>query len=184
MALTARWMWGYGNQNDLGTSAAQNADIYQWSFGVQRLLPGDTVVSVDYSANRSTHLPWGGANLSTSNRNFIPSSIRSQFNTQTLYNDLHSNVANPFYSMFQGPNAVFNQPDSIYNNDSIPLLNLLRPIRSSMERSLDYLSWKPLPGTTRFKSDSASACRITSVSKAATPSQRKRRTPRLAETRG
>ena len=120
-------MWGYGNQNDLGTSAAQNADIYQWSFGVQRLLPGDTVVSVDYSANRSTHLPWGGANLSTSNRNFIPSSIRSQFNTQTLYNDLHSNVANPFYSMFQGPNAVFNQPDSIYNNDSIPLLNLLRP---------------------------------------------------------
>ena len=121
-------MWGYGNQNDLGTSQAQNADIYQWSFGIQRLLPWQTVVSVDYSANRSTHLPWGGAGgPTTRNRNYIPSSLRSQFNTQTLYNDLHNTVNNPFYSLFQGPTATFNQPDSIYNQTTIPLINLLRP---------------------------------------------------------
>jgi hypothetical protein len=125
-------MWGYPNQNDLGTQTAQNADIYQWSFGVQRLLPWQTVLSVDYSANRSTHLPWGGAGgingggPSTRDRNYIPSSIRQQFDTLTLYNDLHNTVTNPFYSLFQGPNAVFNQPDSIYNDPEIPLLNLLR----------------------------------------------------------
>src|SRR5262249_28292960 len=53
--------WGFANQNDLGTTQAQNADIYQWSLGVQRLLPWQLVVSADYSANRSIHLPWGGA---------------------------------------------------------------------------------------------------------------------------
>src|SRR5579862_6980515 len=52
--------WGFINQNDLGTQTAQNADIYQWNLGVQRLLPSQIVVAADYSANRSTHLPWGG----------------------------------------------------------------------------------------------------------------------------
>jgi len=126
-------MWGYGSQNDLGTTEAQNADIYQWSLGVQRLLPWQMVVSVDYSANRSTHLPWGGAGgicgcgPSTRDRNFIASSIRQQYNTADLYNELHNNVNNPFYSMFSGPNATFNAPDSIYSDPTIPLINLLRP---------------------------------------------------------
>jgi hypothetical protein len=44
-----------------------------------------------------------------------------------LYNQLHNNVANPFYSMFSGPKAVFNAPDSIYSDPTIPLINLLRP---------------------------------------------------------
>jgi hypothetical protein len=126
-------MWGYGNANDLGTTAAQNADIYQWSFGVQRLLPAQMVVSVDYSADRSTHLPWGGqggicgCGPSTRDRNFIPSSVRRQYNTLDLYNQLHNNVSNPFLPLFNGPNAIFNQPDSLYNNPTIPLINLLRP---------------------------------------------------------
>jgi hypothetical protein len=134
--------WGFGNANDLGTTAALNADIYQWSFGVQRLLPGQLVVSVDYSANHSTHLPWGGAaGATTRDRNFIPSAIRSKFsgsgecnsdgtvNFSQLYsyNNLHCNVTNPFYSMFTGPNAIFNEPDSIYDFPTIPLINLLRP---------------------------------------------------------
>ncbi|HUK24409.1 MAG TPA: TonB-dependent receptor [Terriglobales bacterium] len=141
-------MWGYQNINDLGTSEAQNADIYQWSLGVQRLLPGQFVVSVDYSANRSIHLPWGGAGgFTTRDRNFISSALRSQFNQVDQdgnplpcnddgtvnfanlysYSNLHCNVPNPFQSMFVGPNAVFNQPDSLYNDDMIPLINLLRP---------------------------------------------------------
>ena len=35
-------------------------------------------------------------------------------------------MPNPFQGMFTGPNAVFNQPDSIYNNATIPEGNLLR----------------------------------------------------------
>src|SRR5579863_7345822 len=126
-------MWGFANLNDLGTTQAQNADIYQWSLGVQRLLPGQFVVSADYSANRSTHLPWGGeggicgCGVSTRDRNFIPSSIREQYNTLALYNELHNTVNNPFEPLFQGPGATFNEPDSLYNNPQIPLINLLRP---------------------------------------------------------
>jgi Carboxypeptidase regulatory-like domain/TonB dependent receptor len=125
--------WGFANGNDLGTSPATNADIYQWSFGVQRLLPGQLVVSADYSANRSTHLPWGGAGgicgcgTTTRDRNFIPSSVREQYNTTDLYNQLHNVVNNPFLPLFQGPGAIFNEPDSQYNNTQIPLINLLRP---------------------------------------------------------
>ena len=124
-------MWGYGNSNDLGTTQAQNADVYQWSIGVQRLLPGQLVVSADYSANRSTHLPWGGSGglsgVTTRDRNFIPSSVRRQYNTQDLYNQLHDTVNNPFQPLFVGPNAIFDAPDSEYVNDQIPLINLLRP---------------------------------------------------------
>jgi len=125
--------WGFANQNDLGTTQAQNADIYQWSFGVQRLLPGQLVVSADYSANHSTHLPWGGnggvcgCGVTTRDRNFIASSIRQQYNTQDLYNQLHNTVNNPFQPLFSGPSATFNEPDSLYNNAQIPLINLLRP---------------------------------------------------------
>ena len=125
--------WGYSNQNDLGTTAAQNADLYQWSLGLQRLLPGQLVVSADYSANRSTHLPWGGnggicgCGTTTRDRNFISSAVREQYNTIDLYNQLHNTVNNPFLPLFVGPNAVFNEPDSLYNNPQIPLINLLRP---------------------------------------------------------
>jgi hypothetical protein len=125
--------WGFPNENDLGTTQAQNADIYQWSLGVQRLLPGQIVISADYSANHSTHLPWGGAGgicgcgVTTRDRNFIPSSIREQYNTQDLYNELHNPVNNPFQPLFVGPNAIFNEPDSLYNDAQIPLINLLRP---------------------------------------------------------
>jgi Carboxypeptidase regulatory-like domain/TonB dependent receptor len=134
--------WGFVNQNDLGTTQAQNADIYQWSLGVQRLLPGQLVVSADYSANHSTHLPWGGSSGSTTrNRNFIPSALRQKFsgtgqcnadgtvNFSDLYsyNNLQCTVPNPFYSMFVGPGAIFNEPDSLYDDPQIPLINLLRP---------------------------------------------------------
>ncbi|MBV8894146.1 MAG: TonB-dependent receptor [Acidobacteria bacterium] len=124
-------MWGFANGNDLGTQTDRNAEVYQWSLGVQRLLPGNFVVAADYSANRSTHLPWGGAGglsgITTRNRNFIPSWLRRQFNTQNLYTLLQSPVTNPFQPLFSGANAIFNEPDSRYNDAQIPLINLLRP---------------------------------------------------------
>ena len=60
--------------NDLGTTAARDADLYQWNLGIQRLLPSQIVLGVDYSANRSTHLPWAGTN----NRDFMSSALLAQ----------------------------------------------------------------------------------------------------------
>ncbi len=136
--------WGYANGNDLGTTTAQNADIFQWNLGVQRLLPSQIVIGVDYSANRSTHLPWGGYS-STRNRDFISSTLLSQISAQQhaldptcdadscVSNYLANTVANPFCAMFGGTGcpttgtAVFNEPDSRYGETTIPLVNLLRP---------------------------------------------------------
>ena len=116
-------MWGFANNGDLSYELNKNAEIYQWSAGVQRLLPGDLVVSADYSANRSTHLPWGSFAAGTRNRNFIPSDVRVHYTTRQL----NSLVPNPFQPLFSGPNAIFNEPDSRYNDPEIPLVNLLRP---------------------------------------------------------
>jgi Carboxypeptidase regulatory-like domain/TonB dependent receptor len=136
--------WGYANGNDLGTTAAQNADIYQWNLGIQRLLPSQIVVGIDYSANRSTHLPWGGYS-STRNRDFISSSLLAQISAQQhaldptceadscVSNYLANTVPNPFCAMFSGTGcpttgtAIFNEPDSRYGQPTIPLGNLLRP---------------------------------------------------------
>src|SRR5271165_2622756 len=139
--------WGYANNNDLGTTAARDADIYQWNVGIQRELPSQIVLGVDYVANRSTHLPWSGTN----NRDFIPSALLAQVSAAEHYNndvtqgngigdcDLNSScvsaflsntVANPFFSMFNPPCAsgpCFNQPDSLYASPQIGLGYLLNP---------------------------------------------------------
>jgi hypothetical protein len=115
-------LWGFSNPSDLSYEHDRNAEIYQWSVGVEHSLPGNIVVGVDYSANRSTHLPWGSWGF-TRNRNFISTDIRSQYTSDQL----SALVPNPFQPLFTGPKAIFNEPDSIYNNPTIPLLNLLRP---------------------------------------------------------
>jgi Carboxypeptidase regulatory-like domain len=131
--------WGYQNPNDLGTTAARDADIYQWNLGMQRELPSQIVVGVDYVANRSTHLPWSGTN----NRDFIPSSLLAQIATAVTPTDptcqgdscvsnfLQTQVGNPFYPMFNTPctstpsNPCFNEPNSNYGESTLPLLYLL-----------------------------------------------------------
>jgi len=131
--------WGYQNPNDLGTTAARDAEIYQWNLGLQRLLPSQIVLGVDYSANRSTHLPWSGTN----NRAFIPSALLSQIAAAVTPTDstcsvdgcvsnfLQTNVGNPFFSMFNTPcsstptNPCFNEPNSNYGEAALPLQNLL-----------------------------------------------------------
>ena len=62
-----------GNGNDLGTLSDRNPEIYQFNLGLQHLFPAGIVISADYSANRSTHLPWGGA---TRNRDTLPTAAR------------------------------------------------------------------------------------------------------------
>ena len=131
--------WGYPDANDLGTTAARDANIYQWNLGVQRLLPSQIVLGIDYSANRSTHLPWAGTN----NRDYIPSALLAQITASvtptdpTCLNDgcvsnvLATPVANPFYSMFTSPctstatHPCFNEPNSNYGQTTLPLGTLL-----------------------------------------------------------
>ncbi|MGB6476459.1 MAG: TonB-dependent receptor [Candidatus Sulfotelmatobacter sp.] len=131
--------WGYPDGNDLGTTAARDADIYQWNLGIQRLLPSQIVLGVDYSSNRSTHLPWAGTN----NRDFIPSALLAQIAAAVTPTDptcladscvsnfFQTQVGNPFYSMFNTPctstpsNPCFNEPNSNYGSPTLPLGNLV-----------------------------------------------------------
>jgi hypothetical protein len=136
--------WGFTNASDLDTGTARNAEIYQWNIGVQHLLPGQIVIGVDYSANRSTHLPWAGAGgISTRDRNFLSSAMRNLAVSMAPGGDvtgfLNSNVANPFQCFFvtvASPGswcpaspifAASDVVDSRYIDDTIPLINLLRP---------------------------------------------------------
>jgi hypothetical protein len=116
-------LWGFDNSSDLSYEPDRNAEIYQWSVGIEHSLPGSIVVAADYSANRSNHLPFGSWPGGGRNRNFISTDIRSQYTSD----ELDTLVPNPFQPLFSGPKAIFNEPDSIYNNPTIPLLNLLRP---------------------------------------------------------
>jgi hypothetical protein len=126
--------WGLNNGNNLDTGTARNAEVYQWNLGIQQAFPANIVLSINYSANHSTHLPWGGYS-STNNRNFIASSIRRQYNSEDLGyvgcplpDGLPCNFPNnPFQPLFSGPNAIFNEPESRYGDPQLPLLNLLRP---------------------------------------------------------
>ncbi len=111
-------LWGYGGENH-GSDTFRVADIYQWNMGIQHQW-GTTMLEVDYVGNRSTHLPW---NYSTENRNFVNAANRVAYGSSGLANL----VPNPFQYLFQGPQAIFDAPGSIYNNDTIPQINLLRP---------------------------------------------------------
>ena len=142
--------WGFGNSSDLDTQTARNAEIYQWNLGIQHRLPGEIVLSADYSANRSTHLPWAGAGgISTRDRNFLSSAVRNatveELNpthdpSSTAVSDyFNGNVDNPFQCFFQTVGApgsycpstpAFDQADVVdsrYIDPQIPQLNLLRP---------------------------------------------------------
>jgi hypothetical protein len=112
-------LWGLQNPNNLGTQTAKNAKIYQWNLGIQQALPANVVIGINYSANRSTYLPFAG----TDNRNFIASSVRTQYNSQ----ELNQLIPNPFHNLFTGPGAIFNVPSSRYSDPQLPQLNLLRP---------------------------------------------------------
>ena len=80
---------------------------------MQHLFPGGITIGVDYSASRSTHLPYSSFS-GTANRNFLPSSTRNQIvaqynaclrkpdpdNCVTPSNTLATLIDNPFCSSF------------------------------------------------------------------------------------
>jgi hypothetical protein len=132
-------LWGLDNNNTLGTTPARNAEIYQWNLGVQHLFPGSITIGADYSGSQSRHLPFSSGSQ-TANKNFLPSSIRNQIvadynaclaappsqGCETPTTMLADQVTNPFLPLFQ-PGGIFNEPSSIYNDATIPRINLLRP---------------------------------------------------------
>jgi hypothetical protein len=113
--------WGFDNGYNLN-DGLRNAEIYQWNVGIERELPGNMLIEVNYTANRSTHLPFNGYD-GTRNRNFIDRANRENYGSDGLA----ELVDNPFQPLFQGPNAIFNEPDSLYNDAQIQRINLLRP---------------------------------------------------------
>jgi len=112
--------WGFANA-DRYDNHFQNPDVYMWSASIQRQLPSNMLVEVAYSANRTTHLPFGDG-WSYYQGNYIPAPLRQKYGDAGLAEQ----VPNPFYSFFQGPSAVINQPTSIYNRPTTARINLLR----------------------------------------------------------
>src|SRR5262249_49601820 len=111
-------MWGLGNGTQLGYNF-RNGEIYQWNFGVQRELKGNMLLEVVYTGNGSHHLPL----VNYANKNFVSAANRVKYGSLGL----STQVPNPFYSLFQGPNAIFDVPASTYNNPTLSQINLLRP---------------------------------------------------------
>ncbi|MBV9269198.1 MAG: TonB-dependent receptor, partial [Acidobacteriaceae bacterium] len=110
--------WGFSSTSNQ-SNTFRNAEIYQFAFSVQHELPWHQMVEVAYSGNRSTHLP----DAYVRNRNYISAALREQYGSSGLY----AYVPNPFYSLFVGPNAIFNEPDSVYAQPTTQQINLLRP---------------------------------------------------------
>ena len=111
-------LWGFANGNHDGLTN-RNAEIYQWNIGIQRELPGSILLEVNYSASRSVHLPF----RSLRRQNNIDSATRELYGTAGLA----KRVPNPFQYMFTGPDAIFNEPTSLYNASTITRVQSLRP---------------------------------------------------------
>ena len=116
-------MWGFANGGDLSYELKRMRKSISGAGAFSACCPATSSLAPSYSANRSTHLPWGSFAAGTRNRNFIPSNVRVNYTTRQL----NSLVPNPFQPLFSGPKAIFNEPDSRYNDAEIPLINLLRP---------------------------------------------------------
>jgi hypothetical protein len=116
-------LYGLANFNHAGLSV-RNAEIYQWNLGIQHQFPGSILIEVNYSANRSTHLPW---DKSLRSQDFVSVADRVKWGT----GGLNQQVANPFQYLFVQlpgmPAPIFNEPTSNYNNAQISRLNILRP---------------------------------------------------------
>ena len=116
-------LYGLANFNHAGLKV-RNAEIYQWNLGVQHQFGGSMLVEVNYSASRSTHLPW---DKSLRSQNFVSKADRETWGT----GGLNTQVPNPFQYLFVQlpgqPAPIFNEPTSNYNQPMLPRLNILRP---------------------------------------------------------
>ncbi len=73
-----------------------NPNVQQWSFNVQRELPGKMIVEAGYIGNKGNHLIDGGRSA----YNQLPEQYMS------LGNSLNDNVANPFFGVITDPTST------------------------------------------------------------------------------
>lgn len=83
---------------------AINPQYQQWNFSIQRELPGNSVLEINYGGSKGTHLAFGTDDV-LGNRNKLDPSYWA------LGRDaLYEQVANPFYGVITNPNSVLSQP--------------------------------------------------------------------------
>jgi hypothetical protein len=92
--------------------ANQNPQYQQWNLSIQRALPGNAVVQVNYTGGKGTHLYFGGG---VTNQNLLDTQYWPQGRTK-----LNSLVANPFNGVITNPLSALSAPTVTYNT-------LLRP---------------------------------------------------------
>src|SRR5262245_17472870 len=90
----------------------QNPQYQQWNFSIQRELPFSSVVQVNYTGGKGTHLYFGGG---VTNRNRMDPSYWSLGRTR-----LNELVTNPFYGTITDPTSRLSAPTVTQNT-------LLRP---------------------------------------------------------
>ena len=102
----------------IGTEARpnQNPQYQQWNFSIQRALPGNSVVQVNYTGSKGTHLYFGAdGGGGVTNRNRLDPSYWGL--GRTYLNEL---VPNPFYGVITNPLSRLSAPTVTRNT-------LLRP---------------------------------------------------------
>ena len=91
-----------------------NPQYQQWNFSIQRELPGQGVLEVNYTGSKGTHLYFGSSGDTLDNRNKLDPVYwgigRAALNAQ---------VPNPFYGIITVPTSILSQP-------TVPLNRLYR----------------------------------------------------------
>src|SRR5260370_35655828 len=97
----------------------QNAQYEQWTFSIQREVPGQGVFEINYVGTKGTHLYFGSGDVVSALNTLNP--IYWGLGRGTSGTGLNAQVANPFYGIITNPVATsFNQP-------TIQLRRLLTP---------------------------------------------------------
>ena len=94
------------------TRPDSNPQYQSWNFSVQRELPGSSVVEVNYTGSKGTHLYFGGG---VENQNRLDPSVWGQGRTA-----LNSRVPNPFFGIITDTKSRLSEP-------TVTLNTLLRP---------------------------------------------------------
>lgn len=94
------------------TRPNQNPQYQQWNFSIQRQVTSSSVVQVNYTGSKGTHLYFGGG---VESLNRLDPSYWSLGRTK-----LNSLVANPFYGIITDPQSRLSQP-------TVTMNTLLRP---------------------------------------------------------
>ncbi|MGA7696785.1 MAG: TonB-dependent receptor, partial [Candidatus Sulfotelmatobacter sp.] len=110
---------GYGANGPLRTAVA-NLTPYEesWSFGVERQMPWNVVLDVEYIGKKGTHLPFSGAN----SLDILGPQVES-YNANQI-SALNTYVTNPFSSLNGGP---ISDPNSTLSSAQVQGVQLELP---------------------------------------------------------